>query len=131
MNDPSSAGTSIPSATQIVDANKSVWTVSAGVVYRDGAKAGFSANEEGVKRANSKKAKELLELIHVVRELDPKRAKELLAKYPEIADAPAPQEPTTEEKKSDADEEPELTMPLIPFQGSMNVAAMSPAKNRQ
>src|SRR4029077_1996935 len=40
----SAAGTSIPPGAQIVDASKSVWTVNAGVVYRDGVKAGFSAN---------------------------------------------------------------------------------------
>src|SRR5262249_46444064 len=41
---PSVAGTSIPPATQIVDAGNAVWTVSAGVIYRNGVKAGFSAN---------------------------------------------------------------------------------------
>jgi hypothetical protein len=81
--------------------------------------AGFSGNEEGIKRANSKKAKELVELIHVVREIDPKRAKELLVKYPEIADAPAPKEWKPEEKKTDKDDdEPDFAMPLIPFDTS-------------
>jgi hypothetical protein len=40
----SAAGTSIPPAAQIVDASKAVWTVSGGVVYRNGATAGYSAN---------------------------------------------------------------------------------------
>ena len=88
--------------------------------------AGFSANEEGVKRANSRKAKELLDLIHVVRELDPKRARELLAKYPEIAGSPAPKEP--EDKKpeaNDSDDDPSnFAMPLIPFSPTMNLEQM-------
>jgi len=88
--------------------------------------AGFSANEEGVKRANSKKAKELVELIHVVKELDPKRAKELLVKYPEIADAPPPKETKADENpkhKRDEDES-DFAMPLIPIHGSMDISAM-------
>jgi hypothetical protein len=88
--------------------------------------AGFSINEEGTKRANSKKAKELVELIHVVKELDPKRAKELLVKYPEIADAPAPKEANADEKPADKkdDDERDFAMPLIPIHGSMDIAAM-------
>jgi hypothetical protein len=89
--------------------------------------AGFSANEEGVRRANSRKAKELLDLIHVVRELDPKRAKELLAKYPEIANSPAPKEPA-EQKAAAAgsDDDPtDFAMPLVPFRPTMNAEAMT------
>jgi hypothetical protein len=86
--------------------------------------AGFSANEEGVKRANSKKAKELVELVHVVKELDPKRAKELLVKYPEIADAPPPKEPgDNKPDDKDADNQ-DFAMPLIPVHGTDNVAEM-------
>ena len=40
----SSSGTRIPPASQIVDASGNVWTVSGGVVYENGAAAGFSAN---------------------------------------------------------------------------------------
>jgi hypothetical protein len=35
-------GTSIPSATQITDSGGNVWTVSGGVVYKNGASAGYS-----------------------------------------------------------------------------------------
>ena len=91
--------------------------------------AGFSGNEEGFKKANSKKAKELVELIHVVRELDPKRAKELLVKYPEIADAPVPKESKEDakkdEKKADAnDDDQDFAMPLIPIHGTNNLPEM-------
>jgi hypothetical protein len=87
--------------------------------------AGFSGNEEGFKRANSRKAKELVELIHVVRELDPKRAQELLVKYPEIADAPPPKEPKAEEKASNNDDDGgDFAMPLIPFRGTLNLPEM-------
>jgi hypothetical protein len=41
---PSLAGTTIPPATQIIDNQLNVWTVSGGVVYRNSATAGFSAN---------------------------------------------------------------------------------------
>jgi hypothetical protein len=37
-------GTTIPSATQIVDGSDNVWTVSGGVIYEKGALAGYSAN---------------------------------------------------------------------------------------
>jgi hypothetical protein len=38
----SPSGTTIPSATQIVDSNGAVWTVSAGVIYVNGTLAGYS-----------------------------------------------------------------------------------------
>jgi hypothetical protein len=37
------SGTTIPSATQIKDSADNVWTVAAGVVYENGAKAGYSS----------------------------------------------------------------------------------------
>jgi hypothetical protein len=40
----SASGTSIPSATQIVDSALNIWTVVSGVVYENGATAGYSAN---------------------------------------------------------------------------------------
>jgi len=40
----SATGTTIPSATQITDSSGNVWTVSGGVVYANGALAGYSAN---------------------------------------------------------------------------------------
>ena len=93
--------------------------------------AGFSANEEGVKRANSRKAKELLELIHVVRELDPKRAKELLAKYPEIADSPAPKDPEESKPASKDDDDPsDFAMPLVPFTPSTNFEQLKAEMDR-
>jgi hypothetical protein len=36
------SGTSIPTATQIVDGSGNIWTVSAGVIYENGALAGYS-----------------------------------------------------------------------------------------
>jgi len=41
---PSASGTTIPSATQIVDSALNVWTVVSGVVYKNAAAAGVSAN---------------------------------------------------------------------------------------
>jgi len=41
---PSANGATIPSETQLVDNNLDVWTVSAGVVYKNGSAAGYSAN---------------------------------------------------------------------------------------
>src|ERR1700733_8198452 len=35
-------GANIPALSQIVDASSNVWTLSSGVVYENGAKAGFS-----------------------------------------------------------------------------------------
>jgi hypothetical protein len=40
----SASGTTIPSATQIVDTSGAVWTVSGGVIYKNGGTAGYSAN---------------------------------------------------------------------------------------
>jgi hypothetical protein len=40
----SASGTTIPLASQIVDSAGNVWTVSGGVIYENGATAGFSAN---------------------------------------------------------------------------------------
>lgn len=40
----SSSGTSIPSASYIVDGNKDVWTVSNGIILKNGLMAGYSAN---------------------------------------------------------------------------------------
>jgi hypothetical protein len=39
---PSANGTTIPSATQIIDGSDNVWTVSGGVVYENGTLAGYS-----------------------------------------------------------------------------------------
>jgi len=39
----SAEGTSIPNATEIVDTNHDIWTVSAGVVYKNGAAAGTTS----------------------------------------------------------------------------------------
>lgn len=36
------SGTTIPSATQIVDSGRNIWTVSGGVIYENGALAGYS-----------------------------------------------------------------------------------------
>jgi hypothetical protein len=79
--------------------------------------AGFSITDEGKKQANSRKAKELHELIHIVRELDPKRAKELLLKYPELEEASkrSIEEPKATEGQPDDDGDEEFAMPLIPF----------------
>jgi hypothetical protein len=41
---PSADGTTIPSASQIIDNEGDVWTVSSGVIYRNGSLAGYSAN---------------------------------------------------------------------------------------
>jgi hypothetical protein len=41
---PSASGTTIPSASQIVDGALNVWTVVSGVVYKNAAAAGLSAN---------------------------------------------------------------------------------------
>jgi hypothetical protein len=41
---PSANGTTIPSATQIIDSSGSVWTLAGGVVAENGAAAGYSAN---------------------------------------------------------------------------------------
>lgn len=41
---PSPSGTTIPSATQIVDSNGNVWTLVTGVVIENGRAAGYSAN---------------------------------------------------------------------------------------
>jgi hypothetical protein len=41
---PSLDGTTIPSATQITDAQLNVWTVASGVIYENGSLAGYSAN---------------------------------------------------------------------------------------
>jgi hypothetical protein len=41
---PSLNGTTIPSATQITDAQLNVWTVASGVIYENGGLAGYSAN---------------------------------------------------------------------------------------
>ncbi len=40
----SPSGTTIPSATRIIDGGGNVWTVSGGVIYKNGALAGYSAN---------------------------------------------------------------------------------------
>jgi hypothetical protein len=40
----SASGTTIPPATQIVDASGNVWIVSGGVVFKNGSAAGYSAN---------------------------------------------------------------------------------------
>ena len=80
-------------------------------------------NEEGVKRANSRKAKELVELIHVVRELDPKRARELLAKYPRSR--MRHKESKGDETQSGGnDDEHDFAMPLIPFHETPNMTEM-------
>jgi hypothetical protein len=42
-NVPSSNGTTVPSATQITDSSRNVWTVSGGVIYENGALAGYSS----------------------------------------------------------------------------------------
>jgi len=39
---PSPNGTTIPSATEIIDSSGNVWTVSGGVIYQNGALAGYS-----------------------------------------------------------------------------------------
>jgi hypothetical protein len=91
------------------------------------AEAGFSINEEGTKRANSRKAKELVELFGVVRELDAKLARDLLVKYPELEDAPkAPPEPPEESAPAAASGEDDemYAMPLIPFRGTLNINEM-------
>jgi hypothetical protein len=87
--------------------------------------ASVTTSDGDVRRANSRKAKELLELIHVVRELDPKRASELLMKYPELQDAP---KVSTEEPEAEAEQsEPTaFAMPLIPIHSSTNLAEMQP-----
>jgi len=43
-NSTSPSGTAIPSAAQIIDSSHNVWTVSAGVIYKNGALAGYSNN---------------------------------------------------------------------------------------
>jgi Putative Ig domain len=40
---PSPTGTTVPAATQIIDSSGNVWAVSGGVVYENGALAGYSA----------------------------------------------------------------------------------------
>jgi hypothetical protein len=40
----SPSGTTIPSATQIIDSSGTIWTVSGGVISENGAPAGYSAN---------------------------------------------------------------------------------------
>jgi hypothetical protein len=43
-NSPSPGGTTIPSAMQIIDGRGDVWAVSGGVIYENGAPAGYSKN---------------------------------------------------------------------------------------